>query len=408
MTSGIQLIKSGFSFIDQKWGGIYRGGGYLIVGPRKSGRTLLSLKFAIESVKQSERCLFFTTMRPKDLMIQAATLDFDLQKYMNSNSIIVVRVSLPNDVHDAYDPDEYMKEYINDIISVSDQYKPDRIIFDELTPYISFKNLDLLEDIFTNMLEIIENKNITSFFIVGEPATEKSNEIVSILSDNVTGTIFLEKSSSKTEGRFHSGTAILTPNVGHTEGQFDAQYWIEPKKGIVIESTQTVEVEREMQDEIKSDQFGSISGLVNIYNNDDFLLILNNQIALYQTTGNKFCFLSFRLNEMGLLDSKFAIHQLRNLISVSVKKRDKLCIIDDKIVMLLIRTSEEGLNKILDRMKQNISSLKNENMKSLLESIYVADIAIDKSIINSEMLLNSIKNDDPSIVYLSFKDYKSQ
>ncbi len=406
MTSGIQLIKSGFSFIDKKWGGIYRGGGYLIVGPRKSGRTLLSLKFAIESIKQSERCLFFTTMRPKDLMIQAATLDFDLQKYMNSNSIIVIRVSPPSEVHDAYDPDHYMKEYINDIISVSDQYKPDRIIFDELTPYIGFKNLDILEDIFTNMLETIENKNITSFFIIGEPATEKSNEIVSMLSDNVTGTIYLEKSSFKTEGRFYSGTAILSPNVGHTEGQFDTQYWIEPKKGIVVESTQNSEVDLVKQEEIQSDQFSSISGLFNIYNSDDFSLILNNQIALYQTTGNKFNFLSFRLNEMGLLDSKFAVHQLRNLISISVKKRDKLCIIDDKIVMLLIRTSDEGLNKILDRMKEKISSLKNENMKSLLESIYVANIAINKSISDSDMLLNSIKNDDPSIVYLSLKDYK--
>lgn len=406
MTSGIQLIKSGFSFIDKKWGGIYRGGGYLIVGARKSGRTLLSLKFAIESIKQSERCLFFTTMRPKDLMIQATTLDFDLQKYMNSNSIIVVRVSPPTEVNDAYDPDQYMKEYINDIISVSDQYKPDRIIFDELTPYIGFKNLDILEDIFTNMLETIENKNITSFFIIGEPATEKSNEIVSMLSDNVTGTIYLEKSSFKTEGKFHSGTAILSPNVGHTEGKFDTQYWIEPKKGIVVESTQNSERDQEKQDEIQSDQFSSISGLFNIYNSDDFSLILNNQIALYQTTGNKFNFLSFRLNEMGLLDSKFAVHQLRNLISISVKKRDKLCIIDDKIVMLLIRTSEEGLNKILDRMKENISSLKNENMKSLLESIYVANITINKSISDSDMLLNSIKNDDPSIVYLSLKDYK--
>ena len=81
MTLGVKLIKSGFSLIDQKWGGVYKGGGYLIVGPRKSGRTLLSLKFAMETVQQSERCLFFTTMRPKDLMIQAASLNFDLQVY---------------------------------------------------------------------------------------------------------------------------------------------------------------------------------------------------------------------------------------------------------------------------------------------------------------------------------------
>ena len=77
---------------------------------------------------------------------------------MNNNSIIVVRVSPPNDVYDMYNPDEYMTDYINDIITVSNQYDPGRLIFDEMTPYIGFKRLDLLEYVFTNMIETIENR----------------------------------------------------------------------------------------------------------------------------------------------------------------------------------------------------------------------------------------------------------
>ena len=410
MTNGVKLIKSGFSLIDRKWGGIYKGGGYLIVGPRKSGRTLLSLKFAIETLKQTERCLFFTTMRPKDLMIQAASLNFDLQKYMNSNSIIVVRVSPPNDVYDAYDPDQYMTDYINDIITVANQYEPDRLIFDELTPYIGFKRLDLLEDVFTNMLETIENKNITSFFVVGEPATEKSKTIVSILSDNVTGTIYLEKSEKKKDNKFNSGIVVLSPNVGHTEGQFTSEYWIEPQKGIVIEGDDEPEESEEKSKEetevVQAEETHppEVSELVNIYNIDDFRLILNNQIALYQTTGQRLNLLSFKLDHIAQVKGLLSLSQLKKIISLSIQKRDKLCMIGEKVVVLLVRSSKESMSKMLSKIKANLPSYTVDDLDSSINYISVADLEINDSIDNSEKLIDPIINDHKDLEYMSLYD----
>lgn len=408
MTLGVKLIKSGFSLIDQKWGGVYKGGGYLIVGPRKSGRTLLSLKFAMETALQSERCLFFTTMRPKDLMIQAASLNFDLQKYMNDNTIIVVRVSPPNDVYDMYNPDEYMTDYINDIITIANQYNPDRLIFDEMTPYIGFKRLDLLEDVFTNMIETIENKNITSFFVVGEPATEKSKTIVSILSDNVTGTIYLEKSTKKVNDRYNSGTVILSPNVGHTEGQFNSEFWIEPNKGFVVDSDSTEDQENLDNEESKSSvktkidrEFLNASALVNIYEIDDFRLILNNQIAQYQTTGQRFNFLSFKLDQT---NSLLTLDQLKNIISLSLQKRDKLCIIGEKIVVLLIRSSDDNIKKMLSKIKTNLPMNESEGIDTPSNYISVADLKVSDSINNSEMLIDPIISDQKNVVYKSFAE----
>src|SRR4030042_6999086 len=102
MSNSIELVPSGFSFIDQHWGGIYRGGSYILVGQRKSGRTLISLQFALEAAKAKEVCLYFTNMRPKDLMIQAASLNFDIQAYMNQNLIVVVRIAPPDNSNDKY------------------------------------------------------------------------------------------------------------------------------------------------------------------------------------------------------------------------------------------------------------------------------------------------------------------
>ncbi len=234
MVNSVKRIASGFNFIDRNWGGVYRGGSYLIIGPRKSGRTLLGLQFALEAAKSSEVCLYFTIMRPKDLMIQAASLNFDIQSYMNQNLIIVVRVAAPNDLYEMYSPDDYLVEYFNDIITVVEQYRPSRIIFDELTPFVGFRNLDYLRDTFLHTLEYIEDHDITSMFVISEPATQKASSIVDGLSQFVTGVIQMKKEAKKTE-RFHGGLVSILPNVGHTEGQFTAEYRIEPYKGITTE-----------------------------------------------------------------------------------------------------------------------------------------------------------------------------
>ena len=111
-------------------------------------------------------------------MIQAASLNFDIQSYMNQNLIIVVRVAPPNGIYDMYNYDDYLVEYFNDIITVVDQYRPARIIFDELTPFVGFKNLDYLQDAFVHTLETIEEKDITSLFIISEPATKELNQLL--------------------------------------------------------------------------------------------------------------------------------------------------------------------------------------------------------------------------------------
>jgi len=56
---------------------------------------------------------------------------------MNQNKIIVVRVTPPNDIYNMYNPDDFLIEYMNDVITIISQYRPSRMIFDELTPYIN-------------------------------------------------------------------------------------------------------------------------------------------------------------------------------------------------------------------------------------------------------------------------------
>ena len=79
MKQKIQILPSGISLVDKAWGGLYLGGTYLLVGSRKSGRTTLALNFVKECLEQGEVCLYFTTRRPKELILHAASNNLDIQ-----------------------------------------------------------------------------------------------------------------------------------------------------------------------------------------------------------------------------------------------------------------------------------------------------------------------------------------
>lgn len=411
MSSSIRLIPSGFSFIDQNWGGIYRGGSYLLVGPRKSGRTLLGLQFALESAKSSEVCLYFTNMRPKDLMIQAASLNFDIQNYMNQNLIIVVRVAPPNDIYEMYNPDDYLIEYLNDIITVVNQYNPSRIIFDELTPYVGFRNLDLLKEVFLNTLETIEEKNITSLFVVGEPATQKTNAIIEILASYVTGVVYLQKQVGKFETRYDGGQVTITPNVGHTEGQFSARYKIEPFKGVTVDVPAP---QKPAQEELKKGSGFSSPGIPestelpvlsikqnysipsepysysNVYNYNDFTLLLNNQIALYKSTGQSFNLISFKLDPASQIKGLLSINQLQNAVRQSTNKKDKICVIDNKVLVLMIKGNMKSAIDLMSGVQANLPSQDPNYVQTVLEFISIFNVEIDDRIDNADSMLDVI------------------
>lgn len=408
MSSSIRLISSGFGFLDKKWGGIYRGGSYLLVGPRKSGRTLLGLQFALEAAKSNEVCLYFTNMRPKDLMIQAASLNFDIQSYMNQNLIIVVRVAPPNDIYEYPNPDDYLIEYLNDIITVVNQYNPQRIIFDELTHYIGFDNIDTLKDTFLNTLEYIEERDISSLFLVGEPATTKAEEIVDSLAQYVTGLIYLKKSDQKSEDRFQGGHVTISPNVGHTEGQFTSQYRIEPYKGVTTDfekpNFKTQYEEKKVSgltpkstpvQQIKKRGYQSEPyTFSNVYNYNDFQLILNNQIALYQSTGQTFNLVSFKLDPAAQVKGLLTVNQLKSAIRLATDKKDKLCTIDNKIVVLLVKSETKNVINLIQNVQANLPSEDPDYIEAVLQYISIFTLEVDEKVDNAENLMNYVLNAD--------------
>jgi len=230
MKQKIQIMPSGIGLIDKAWGGLYQGGTYLLVGAHKSGRTTLALEFVKECIEQKEVCLYFTTRRPKDLILHAASINFDLQTYIAQNNVVVVRVDSSISLSETRETDSVLAEYIQDIVGLVEQYQPAKIVFDELTPFIGLKDIRLLEETFTKTFEAIEDFGVTSLIILGDPITTAAKNIVNILAGHSTGIIYLQKGNNG-DDKLTSGIMAITPNMGHSEGKFKSNYSIVPGKG---------------------------------------------------------------------------------------------------------------------------------------------------------------------------------
>ena len=405
MKRKIQILPSGISLVDKKWGGFYRGGTYLLIGPRKSGRTLIALQYALECAKQKEVCLFFTSIRPKDLMIMAASIDFDLQYYMNKNLIIVIRVAPPNELYEEVNNDDFLVEYLNDIVTVVDKHRPNKLVFDELTKFIGFSNLESLNQVFRQTTEIIEESDITSLYILGQPAAPSSRALIETLSLSATGIITLDKSDEiegESKSETESGFITITPNVGHTEGKFTAKFFIEPYKGVTTEKTTDFSVDTPATPLKESSEYTSLSDIEipdekfsvsSFYSEADFKLILNNQIALFNSTGQSFSVISFKLNDVIVNKNLLTLNQLQNAIRLSTDKKDKICVVGDKVLVLLTRGEQKSTNNLISRIKSNLPVNNETDMKNLLDNISVFAVNPNDTIDSAEDVFNKISKE---------------
>jgi KaiC/GvpD/RAD55 family RecA-like ATPase len=404
MKRKIQILPSGIALVDKAWGGLYRGGTYLLIGAHKSGRTSLSLEFVKECSEQKEVCLYFTTRRPKDLILQAISINFDLQNYIAQNSVVVVRVDSSISLRETRESDSVLAEYIQDIVGLVEQYQPAKIVFDELTPFLGFKDTKLLEDVFTETIEVIEDSGITSIFVIGDPITSSAKKVVDILASRSTGIIYLQKKENA-DSKLTTGIMAITPNMGHSEGKFKANYSIVPGKGFdfALQNFTSTRYYANGHSTSVGSKYKSLSEITtpkeqylvsNLYGYEDFSLIVNNQIAFYKSTGQAFTLISFKMDETAEKNGILTLNQLRNAVRLSVEKKDKICVLADKVIVLISKEEHKDITGLIARLKGNLYAEDDSALLKILSYISVYALCVDESVNTSEDLLKELRSDE--------------
>lgn len=211
---------SGINVIDEAWGGLYRGGTYLVYGQAWSGRSLFTLQFTATGVSQQERCLYIFSERPGDLVIQAAAIHFNLRGAADQGLVKLMRIPLsfkPEDMND-----EDLHDALMDLVDVIMEEKPDRLIIDNFTKFAGFSSVEAFDKSFTEILDRLELVNTTMILGLGEPVNANAKEIVERIARQVTGTVHI---SNNNDDPYASARFVtIVPNIGHLEGAV-ADYW---------------------------------------------------------------------------------------------------------------------------------------------------------------------------------------
>ncbi|MCA0267695.1 MAG: hypothetical protein LCH53_00495 [Bacteroidetes bacterium] len=205
-------LFTGVEIIDRVWGGLYRGGAYLIYGRAASGRDLVTLRFTQTGAEHGESCLYVSPIRPRDLMIQAASIGFNLRQAYEDGTVKLMRIpaSLTDDEGDE---DEALLRSLRDLVAFVRQNRPERLIINDFMPFVQFRSEARFRTAFAELLEHTDVLNMTTLLVMSEPANAQSKKVVDFMSEQMTGTIHLEMPENDADSPKRRLT--FAPRLGH-------------------------------------------------------------------------------------------------------------------------------------------------------------------------------------------------
>ena len=209
-------VQTGIRVLDRAWNGLYRGGAYLLYGRARSGRHQLALQFVRTGVEQDERCLLISPSRPKDLMIHASALGFNLRQAYERGRVKLMRI--PPTLDPQTLGDDGLARAMNDLVGLTRQHQPDRLVIDDFTKFVQFQTFERFGGAFLRMLEAFDELDTTLVLGMGEPGNAHSQQILRFMQNQMTGSLHVTtlpgEDSESTQRRLH-----LMPNIGHLEGE---------------------------------------------------------------------------------------------------------------------------------------------------------------------------------------------
>jgi len=92
---GMEKIDSGIEGFDKLlYGGIPKGRAYLVSGEPGTGKTIFSLQYLLEGIKQGEKSIYISIdEKPEHVILDAASLGWDLKPHLESGALQIIDVT---------------------------------------------------------------------------------------------------------------------------------------------------------------------------------------------------------------------------------------------------------------------------------------------------------------------------
>lgn len=208
MSPTLSPSPSGLPFVDAQWGGLNKGGTYLLVGHAHAGRPRHLMATVQAAVSAGEHCLLISARPQEALVEQAAEIGFDLPRASQSQQVRLLK-SPPGKELATYG-DSGLTKAIDDLLQLAQTHNAGRVVMDDFSSFVQFRVFDTFAGVFRHLVEQVGALRSTFVLGLGEPANQPSRNLLQFVEREVAGTIHATSENSETPSfELLSGTAHI-------------------------------------------------------------------------------------------------------------------------------------------------------------------------------------------------------
>lgn len=233
----LQRIPTGIAGLDHALqGGYVKGRTYVLTGDAGSGKTIACLQFLLSGLRQGEKAVYVTVdEKPTEILASAASFSWDLQPYIENNSLVLLDASPYFGGHPGAAGDKGIEpqKIVADLGAYARRVSATLLIIDPVTPLIlPCDAASSSQDQARWLVHLIQSQlNTTNLFTAQLPEAV-GNRTGAVEQFLASGVLIFRKTMDNGDGLEH--TLSIKKMRGTALERTDYRFAIVPNQGIVI------------------------------------------------------------------------------------------------------------------------------------------------------------------------------
>ncbi len=184
--SSAERVSTGVPGLDKMCGGgVFKGSTTLVAGSTGTGKTVMSLQFLLESIKNEEPCLYVSHEESREQLLRTAKgFNWDFEGYEKAK-LIIFHCYFPNRA--------YPFEHLTHIMDIVEKKRIKRCVIDSLSCMGNVMPDDTFRDLTTRVAGYLKYKNVTSLMTAATATLIGTEMITEAHLSTLTDNIFLLK-----------------------------------------------------------------------------------------------------------------------------------------------------------------------------------------------------------------------